>query len=63
MAVIHRVSWRHAVKLGVERMGLAITIGVLSDLLENDPEGVEWMEEDRLMAELVTVAPVRRRGR
>jgi len=27
-------------------MGLAVTVGVLSDLLENDPEGAEWMEED-----------------
>jgi hypothetical protein len=27
-------------------MGLAITVGVLSDLLENDAEGAEWMEEE-----------------
>jgi hypothetical protein len=26
-------------------MGLAVTVGLLSDLLENDPEGAEWLKE------------------
>jgi hypothetical protein len=27
-------------------MGLAISVGLLADLVENDPDGVEWMEEN-----------------
>lgn len=37
-------------------MGLAITVGVLSDLLENDPEGAEWMEEDLAAANALLAA-------
>lgn len=37
-------------------MGLAVTVGVLSDLLENDPEGAEWMEEDLAAANALLAA-------
>lgn len=27
-------------------MGLAVRVGELADLIENDPEGAEWIESD-----------------
>ena len=37
-------------------MGLAISIGVLADRLENDPEGAEWFEEDLAAANRLLVS-------
>ena len=37
-------------------MGLAISVGVLADLLENDPEGAEWLEEGLASANQVLEA-------
>lgn len=27
-------------------MGLALTVGILADLVKNDPEGAQWVRED-----------------
>jgi hypothetical protein len=37
-------------------VGLAISVGVLADLLENDPEGAEWLEEGLASANQVLEA-------
>jgi len=37
-------------------VGLAISIGALADLLEHDPEGAEWFEEDLAAANRVLVS-------
>jgi hypothetical protein len=34
-------------------MGLAISVGVLADLIENDPEGADWFREDMEQINLV----------
>lgn len=37
-------------------MGLAISIGVLADLLEHDPEGAEWLQEELAVVNKVLAA-------
>jgi hypothetical protein len=37
-------------------MGLAISVGALADLLENDTEGAEWLQEDLVVVNKVLAA-------